>query len=98
GIAPRREPSQVSLLDVAPTILGWAGLAAPEAYRGRSLFAGGDAREAYGETDHTPDRTRKLFLRAGQSRWKAIVSLSPDGTAIAREEWYDLASDPGERR
>ena len=55
------------------------------------------AREAYGETDHTVDGTRKLFLRGGAAHWKAILSLSPDGTETRKEEWYDLASDPGER-
>src|SRR5205814_695862 len=67
---------------------------------GRSLLAppaGGD-REAYGETDHTVDGTRKLFLRGGAGRWKAILSLAPGVGEVRGEEWYDLASDPAERR
>ncbi|HET8645331.1 MAG TPA: hypothetical protein VFO85_07570, partial [Vicinamibacteria bacterium] len=38
----------------------------------------------------------KLFLRGGQGRWKAIRSLDRAGGRVTREEWYDLASDPGE--
>ena len=100
GIAPRREPAPVSLLDVAPTILAWAGVAVPTSFAGRSLLAPlppGD-REQYGETDHTVDRSRKLFVRAGASRWKAILSLDPTGAAVRAEEWYDLAADPRETK
>ena len=76
GIAPRREPAPVSLLDVAPTILAWAGVAAPPSFTGRSLLAplpSGD-REQYGETDHTVDKSRTLFVRAGASRERRIFS------------------------
>jgi arylsulfatase A-like enzyme len=98
GVAVRREGGQVSLLDVAPTLLAWAGVAAPPSFEGRDLLRPLDPREAYGETDNTLDHTHKLFLRAGASRWKAIFSLAKDGGSLKREEWYDLATDPGERR
>jgi arylsulfatase A-like enzyme len=98
GLAPRREAAQVSLLDVMPTILAWAGIPAPERAMGRSLLETPVAREAYGETDHAQDGTRKLFLRDGRTRWKVIVSLSHDAAAAPREEWYDLGSDPAETR
>jgi arylsulfatase A-like enzyme len=98
GLAPRREKAQASLLDVAPTVLSFAGLPVPASMGGRSLLAGPGDRDAYGETDHTVDGTRKLFLRGGAGRWKAIFSLSADGGETRAEEWYDLASDPAERR
>jgi len=97
GVAARREPAQTSLLDVMPTILAWAGVPPSSAQQGRSLLAAVGEREMYGETDHTTDQTRKLFLRAGAGRWKAILSLSPEGEQ-RRCEWYDLASDPGETK
>jgi choline-sulfatase len=98
GVAPRREEGQVSLLDVAPTLLAWADLPAPRSFTGRSLLAPlAGEREAYGTTDHTTDATRKLFLRAGQGRWKTILSLDRAGE-LAKEEWYDLGRDPGELR
>ena len=107
GLAARRARAQVSLLDVAPTILAWAGVSVPPSVGGRSLLAAagsagpapsGSDREAYGETDQTVDATHKLFLRGGASRWKAILSLSADAAETRGEEWYDLASDPAERR
>ena len=100
GIAARREQAQASLLDVAPTILAWAGLAVPPSATGRAWLASGASkgREAYGETDQTIDATHKLFLRGGAARWKTIVSLSADGKETVSEEWYDLASDPAERK
>src|SRR6185436_4892190 len=89
GVAPRVEKQQASLLDVAPTILAWAGLPAAQ---GKSLLApAGAEREAYGETDHTTDGTRKLFLRAGEGRWKGVLSLDASGARIKRQEWFDLA-------
>ena len=99
GVAARRETAPVSLLDVAPTVLAWAGLPAPPSFAGRSLLSALPAdREAYGETDHTVDGTHKLFLRAGARRWKAILSLDPSGASVRSEEWYDLAADPEEKR
>jgi arylsulfatase A-like enzyme len=98
GVPARRERAQASLLDVAPTILEWAGLGVPPSMRGRSLLRTAAEREAYGETDHTIDGTRKLFLRGGAGRWKGILSLARDSGAPVREEWYDLAADPGETR
>jgi arylsulfatase A-like enzyme len=95
-VAPRRETAQVSLLDVAPTILAWAGLQPWPHAQGRSLLAPPGNREAYGETDHTIDGTYKLFLRLGQGRWKTIVSLARTDGSVRRTEWYDLANDPAE--
>src|SRR5712691_6186670 len=98
GVPPRRERAQASLVDLAPTILAWAGVAVPAAMQGRNLLSSLADREAYGETDHTVDGTHKLFLRGGAGRWKAIFSLSPDATGTRNEEWYDLGSDPAESR
>lgn len=98
GIPRRREAAQVSLLDVAPTILEWAGLPRPASMRGQSLLKPAAPRPAYGETEHTPDGTRKLFLRGGQGRWKTILSLPRRDETPTQEEWYDLAADPREMR
>ena len=99
GVAPgQRVAAQVSLLDLAPTLLDWAGLPALPTQRGRSLLRPLDEREAYGETDHGPADTRKLFLRGGAAKWKAILTLDRKTNAATAEEWYDLATDPQEKR
>ena len=97
GVSPRREAVQVSLLDVAPTVLAWAGLPAWSHAQGVSLLTSPGEREAYGETDHTIDGTHKLFLRGMQGRWKTIVSLSRADRSVRATEWYDLATDPAEK-
>lgn len=98
GVPVRREAAQAGSIDVAPTILEWAGLQIPASMQGRSLLRPPAARDAYGETDHTADGTRKLFLRGGQGRWKAVLSLQRESGVVAGEEWYDLAADPGESK
>jgi arylsulfatase A-like enzyme len=98
GVAPRRESAQTSLLDVAPTVLTWAGVPVPAPMQGRSLLARAGDREEYGETDHTVDGTHKLFLRGGARRWKTILSLDREGASVRGEEWYDLSVDSGESR
>lgn len=98
GIAPGRDATQVSLLDVMPSVLGWARLAVPPGAQGRDLLREHQTREAYGETLHTLDRHPKVFLRAGAGRWKSIFTLSAGGDKVSSEEWYDLLKDPAERR
>ncbi|MCU0242283.1 MAG: sulfatase, partial [Vicinamibacteria bacterium] len=98
GVTNRYESAQVSLLDVAPTILAWAQIKPPATFRGASLLEPRGENETYGETDHTTDATHKFFLRSGEKRWKVIFSMSPDMSRIVREEWFDLAADPGEQR
>jgi arylsulfatase A-like enzyme len=98
GVSPRREPRQATLLDVAPTILAWAGVAPAGPLQGSSLLSPLPDREAYGETDHGALRTRKLFLRSSQGGSKAIFTMPSKGEGVTAEEWYDLAADPAETR
>ncbi len=97
GVAGGRAQAQSSLLDLAPTLLRWAGVSLPRSMTGRALLETHAAADAYGETEHTLDRRPKVFLRGGARSWKAIFTLAPGG-GIVEEEWYDLAADPGERR
>jgi arylsulfatase A-like enzyme len=99
GVAARRETAPVSLLDVAPTIVAWAGVDAKWQPQGQSLLRPVGPRDPmYGETDRTIDETRKLFYRDGASGGKTILSLRADASGLAREEWYDLAADARETR
>lgn len=98
GIAPRREGKPVDLLDVAPTILDFLRLPVPPTMKGRSLLKPlSEVREMYAETDHTTDGSRLAFLRAGSASWKALIRFDQVSERARASEWYDLASDPGEK-
>jgi arylsulfatase A-like enzyme len=96
----RRVSGQVSLVDVAPTVLEAQGIPAPPTFEGRSLLGaargrgseGGEA-EAWAETEHTIDGSRKIALRRGASGKKAIFTLTESGVTL---ELFDLGRDPAE--
>jgi arylsulfatase A-like enzyme len=96
GIVARREPAQVTLLDVMPTILAWTRVDPLAPLRGQSLLTSPGEREAYGETDHGAGGTRRLFLRAGEGRSKTILTFDRRSERLLGEEWFELGADPGE--
>jgi arylsulfatase A-like enzyme len=84
GIEPARRAEPVSSIDIAPTILELARIAAPAAMEGSSLLS--------------PRRRGAVIAQYGSSRyairtreWKLIRSSS------GVTELYDLRADPGER-
>ena len=89
---------QVSLVDVAPTVLDVLEIEAPGSFEGRSLLDAsrtGEAAEleAWAETEHTLDGSRKFASRRGVAGEKAIFTLKPEGLAV---DLFDLAKDPRE--
>ncbi len=99
AMASQRVKGQVSLVDVAPTILAVLGVPAPETFEGRSLLdaaRSGEAAatEAWAETEHTIDGSRKFAARRGDSAEKAIFTLTEGALAI---ELFDLATDSREK-
>ena len=98
GIPARHVAPQTSVLDIAPTVLAWAGLPVAPSHQGTSLLLPRSEAEAYGETDNTADGSRKLFLRGGQGSWKLILSLDAATAGVRQAEWYDLAADARETR
>jgi arylsulfatase A-like enzyme len=102
GTARGTIAGNVSLLDVAPTLLEAAGVAAPPAFEGRSLLAGAPPAERPLVTESPPLEAvtirigdHKLIRRTGvpQTSWF-------DGTqylALSVQESFDLASDPAEK-
>ncbi|MHC4845190.1 MAG: sulfatase, partial [Planctomycetota bacterium] len=103
--AGRRIDTPVSLLDLAPTVLGLLDVAAPEAWQGRDLspqLRDDDADPArpapifldavYG--DDRPDKTHEIAV----VNWphKLIASVRQDGE-LRPASLFDLARDPGER-
>jgi arylsulfatase A-like enzyme len=94
---PRRVSGQVSLVDVAPTVLEVIGIPAPPSFEGRSLLTARDTdageAEAWAETEHTLDGSRKIALRRGASGTKSIFTLNEGDLQI---ELFDLGRDPRE--
>ena len=96
----RRVNGQVSLVDVAPTVLDALGVPSPLTFEGRSLLAaarGGESAEgeAWAETEHTIDGSRKIAVRRGASGTKSIFTMKQSGLEI---ELFDLGRDPREKK
>lgn len=95
GIKPRSIDWQVSLLDVAPTVLELAGVSKPEAMLGISLLQQAResqvdrSREVYAEAIW-PDNLR-LAIRTEEFKF-LYESKLPDRSML-----IDLKADPGER-
>ena len=92
---PARVDEPVSLLDVAPTVLGFLGLQRPAPYQGRNLLRimQGQASPAaiYSESRYAQLHFNCVPLRTLRlGRYKYIEAPKP--------ELYDLLTDPGETK
>ncbi len=90
---PLRFDSPVGLIDLAPTILRFAGIDPPAAYAGADLFAARPRRLIFSETPRNLPEPHFYTWAMIDGRWKLLYDLI--GHTF---ELYDLASDPGERR
>ncbi len=87
-IAPPVRTRTGGMVDLAPTILDIAGIAAPAGWQGRSLFAPDHPDRAY----FSSRRSGRMFgMRRGDMKY--VLSSLDDGIAA-----YDLATDPAEAR
>ncbi len=108
GSATPQRDAQVSLCDLAPTVLDWAGLDAPAEWVGRSLLPalGGGAFESEPALasllHYRKTRSGEFAIRVVDAwrtptqklmRW---LELRPEGLVLIDTAWYDLAADPGE--
>lgn len=91
GVEPGRDRSLAGSVDVAPTVLEWAGVPPPRTLEGIPLPLGGRA----------PSGRRAIVAQYGNARyavrtrsWKLIDNR---GGGTDRFELYDLNADPGER-
>ena len=99
-----RVTTPVSTLDIAPSIVELLGLPRPRAMRGTSLVAAASGTPLDAERPIVSEGRGCRSIRVGSLRY---VERDPDadhltspttGLRIAREELFDLARDPGERR
>jgi arylsulfatase A-like enzyme len=102
GVTPRVVDTPVSLMDVAPTLLGFLGIEIPPDLDGRALDlrSGRDVpiapvfSETFNPQVHRPGSAKRLAL---QSVVVGNHKLIYNGLR-RRAELYDLSADPAERR
>jgi arylsulfatase A-like enzyme len=82
---PVRARQVASVLDIAPTVLDLAGLAAPGDYQGRSLLSG-PGRLAFFFTDYALG-----WAGLRDACWKYLVEVDDD-----RSRLFDVCADPAE--
>jgi arylsulfatase A-like enzyme/tetratricopeptide (TPR) repeat protein len=97
GIPRGRVPSVVARgIDVAPTLLDYAGLAVPRRMEGRPLRPAADGREM----EDAPAYAESLFCRLNLG-WAELHAWRTSRFKLVeapRPELYDLAADPAETR
>jgi arylsulfatase A-like enzyme len=92
---------QVSLINLAPTILDIAGISSPPSFHGKSLLPlieGKQGNRAGTISTFTDARFGETSIAYRVPSWKFIYTESLDGSGRVREEVYDLVNDPGETR
>jgi len=98
--AGKRERRQVELFGLFPALLDEAGEEPPAGVHGKNLFAlDGGRQEAYSFTWSGLDifeQKRYYIAAVREQEFKYIATLDPDSLGIIRDEFYHLASDPGE--
>jgi arylsulfatase A-like enzyme len=95
--APRVVHGITSTLDVAPTVLAFAGVAPKNPIPGRDLATGAPGTEAVLVLNSSTYPERFMGLRTPE--WKYLRRLriyGPPVSAFGAEQLYDLRADPGE--
>jgi len=95
GHSPGRESRRVQLIDLFPTILGWAGLPTPDGIHGQPLdsVTRPSMTEFYPSSERIHrfgDRFNRMLRAVYRDNLKCILS------STGQPEVYDLALDPGE--
>ena len=92
----------VTVMDIAPTLLEFAGASYPEAKGLRPMLGASmvDFLHNKEDTVHGPDHETVLFHRgygmARKGRWKIVSQVKPFDESVL--ELYDVVDDPGETR
>jgi arylsulfatase A-like enzyme len=90
------DPRLVSNVDVAPTILGAAGLSVDPEFRldGRSLLAPHPREHLLLEYWRSPDGGPPPWASIRTAHYQYIEWYSDEGGAVSFREYYDLVADP----
>jgi arylsulfatase A-like enzyme len=85
-------------VDVAPTILRFAGTRAPEGMQGGDLFSAG-RRPVFAEEDHEGNRLVSVRVPGenGQADYKLIIANEGNPRGLPGTELFDVTRDPRER-
>ncbi len=95
GVKPGRESEPVSLADVAPTILEWAGVDIPSDFDGLSLWPNLAGERQFPERTLIAEGRLHGDQRAAAAiRWPLKVVVDSDSHPVRA---IDLATDPDER-
>jgi arylsulfatase A-like enzyme len=96
GVAVGREARRVSLVDIAPTVAGLAGLAARAHWRGHSLLDPPAERVLFAFQSRRIHATSTLALVDGTRKLISYEDPATRGDGRLHAA-FDLAQDPGER-
>ena len=96
-----RIEGQVSLIDIAPTILDALSIPVPNSFQGESLLeqvysrsTSGRVQEAWSETEHTLDGSHLIAKRTGFKNQKSLFTLAEGSRNVVL---FDLLRDPTEQ-
>ncbi len=95
----RRVSAPVELADLAPTLLGAAGIGSAGDLPGRDLWRGGAPARTGGEPVRVlyMQEQGQRWIGAGHGRWKAVARVSSGG-GHDDPTLFDVVADPGETR
>ena len=96
GISATRVAQPVTLMDIVPTILQYAGMEVPEGLDGILLSDKPPARNIFFEANYGFNHQWRGVVR-GQEKWMASVRDREPSREIVRRRYYNLATDPGEK-
>ena len=102
GIATAKKQAPAFVTDVTPTILDFAGVAAPPK-EGEIPITGRSLRpvlEGTAERTHAPDAGVGVEVAGNAALFKGDYKIVKNGGALGDNEWrlYNLATDPGETK
>ena len=83
-------------VDLMPTLIGLAGLEAPDGIQGGDIFEGSDV--IYAEESHEGNVLESVRQRRGTDEWKLITANPRNPRGLAETELYRVDFDPGEQR